>query len=53
MNPYAHCCIVTTAKTWKQPKGPLIDKLIRKLWGITQGNITQVKKGEIFPFATT
>ena len=45
MNHYVHCCIVTTAKTWQQPNGPLIDKPIRKLWGITQGNITQVKKG--------
>ena len=30
------------ARTWKQPRCPLADKWIRKLWSYTQWNITQL-----------
>ena len=45
----------TTAKTGKQPKCPLTDKWIKKMWHIyIQWNITQpLKKNEIMPFAAT
>ena len=39
---------ITTAKTWKQPKCPLISKWIKKMWCVhthTQWNITQPLKG--------
>ena len=45
----------TTAKTGKQPRCPLTDKWIKKMWHIyIQWNITQpLKKNEIMPFAAT
>ena len=33
--------LFTTAKTWKQPKGPLTDKWIKKTWCESSQNITQ------------
>ena len=34
--------LFTIARTWKQPRCPLADKWIRKLWNIIQWNITQL-----------
>ena len=41
----------TIAKLWKQPKCPLTDKWIKKIWYINNG-ILAIKK-EILAFATT
>ena len=33
--------LFTVARTWKQPKCPLIDEQIKKTWSYVQCNITQ------------
>ena len=39
--------LFTIARTWKQPRCPLADKWIRKLWYIyTMGNYSAIKKNE-------
>ena len=45
----------TIAETWKQPKCPLTDNWIKKMWYIyIQWNSTQpLKKNKITPFVTT
>ena len=56
--------LFTIAKTWKQPKCPLTDEWIKKMWCIyiyiyihththTQWNTTAIKKKEIMPFEAT
>ena len=49
--------LFTIAKTWNQPKCPLTDEWIKKMWSIhTNWNATpilQPKKNEIMPFAAT
>ena len=44
--------LFTVAKIWKQPKCPLIDKQINKLWYIYHGMLTSHKKNEILQFST-
>ena len=34
MHPNVHSSTIHTAKTWKQPKCPLTDKWIKKMWYI-------------------
>ena len=34
MYPNVHCSTVTITRTWKQPRCPLADEWIRKLWYI-------------------
>ena len=41
------------AKTWKQPKCPLVDKWIRKMWCIYYKYSPAIEKKEILPFAIT
>ena len=42
------------ARTWKQPKYPLMDEWIKKMWYIyTVGFYSARKKNEIMPFAVT
>ena len=45
--------LVTTAKTWKQPKCPLTDEQIKKMWNIytMEYYSTKKKKNERMPFA--
>ena len=45
----------TIAKTWKQPKCPLMEEWIKKMWCVyIYTYITQpLKKNEIMPFAAT
>ena len=34
MYPIVHCSTITIARTWKQPRCPLTDEWIKKLWYI-------------------
>ena len=43
----------TIAKVWKEPKCPLMDEWIKKMWYIyTMEYYLAIKKNEILPFAT-
>ena len=44
----------TIAKVWKEPKCPLMDEWIKKMWYIyTMEYYSAIKMNEILPFATT
>ena len=44
----------TTAKTWRQPKYPLTDKWIQKMWCIyTVEYYSAIKKNKTKPFTAT
>ena len=46
--------LFTIAKTWKQPKCPLTDEWIKRMWFIyTMEYYSAVKSNEIMPFAAT
>ena len=46
--------LFTVAKTWEQPKCPLKEEWIKKMWYVyTMEYDSAVKKNEIMPFAAT
>ena len=46
--------LFTTARTWKQPKCPLAEEWIKKMWYIyTMEYYLAIKRNEIMPFAET
>ena len=46
--------LFTIAKTWKQPKCPLTNEWIKKMWYIdTMEYYSAIKKNKIMPFVTT
>ena len=49
--PMFTAALFTIAKTWKQPKCPLTDEWIKKMWYIHNGILLSQKKNEIMPFA--
>ena len=52
--PMFTAALFTVAKTWEQPKCPLIDDRIKTTWYMcTMGYYSAMRKDEILPFATT
>ena len=46
--------LFTIAKKWKQPKCPLVDEWIKKMWYIyTMEYYSAIRRKQILPFATT
>ena len=45
--------LFTTAKTWKQPKCPLTDEWIKKMWYTYTMEYYSAIKNKIMPFAAT
>ena len=41
------------ARSWKQPKCPMLDDWLRKLWYIYAMEYSAIRRDEILPFATT
>ena len=54
MNPMFIAALLTIAKTWKQPKCPLTDDWIKKMWYIyTLEYYSAIEKNERMPFVAT
>ena len=54
MHPMFTAALFTIAKTWKQPKCPLTDEWIKKMWHIyPMEYYSAIEKNKIMPFAAT
>ena len=54
MHPDVKAALFTIAKTWKQPKCPLTEEWIKKMWYThTMEYYSAITKNEIMPFAAT
>ena len=54
MHPTCIAALSTIAKLWKEPKCPLMDEWIKKVWYVyTMEYYLAITKNEILPFATT
>ena len=54
VHPLFITALFTTAKRWKQPKGPLRDEWVSKRWSIhTMEYYSALKRKEISAYATT
>ena len=54
MHPMFIAALSTIAKVWKEPKCPLMDAWIKKMWYIyAMEYYSAIKKNEILPLATT
>ena len=42
--PMFSAALFTTARTWKEPRGPTTDEWIKKLWYIYSGNYSAIKR---------
>ena len=46
--------LFTVAKTWRQPKCPLLEDWVKKMWYMyTMEYYSAIRKDKILPFATT
>ena len=54
MHPNIHCITISNSLLWKQPKCPLPDEWLKKMWQInTMDYCMAIKKNKIRPFAAT
>ena len=54
MHPNVHCSTIYKARSWKQPKCPLTEEWIKKMWYIyTMEYYSTIIKNEIMSFVAT